>query len=130
MGSKLDMENAFDCVHHSFLFQVLEKFGFCLELIKWIDLCISVAWITPLVNGRPTYFFQGRCGLYQGFPLSPLLFIIMANPLSHKLEHEREIGNLSDLQMVLGVKNINHSQFVDDNLFLGGASQIIASRFK
>jgi hypothetical protein len=32
--------------------------------------------------------------------------------------------------MVRGVKSLNHSQFIDDTLFLGGASQIIALRFK
>jgi len=30
----------------------------------------------------------------------------------------------------MGVKNINHSQFADDTLLLGGATTIIAHRFK
>jgi hypothetical protein len=75
-------------------------------------------------------FFQVSRGLHQGFPLSPLLFIIVIESLSKKLEHERELGNLPRLQISRGVKNMNHSQFVDDTLFLGGASIIIASRFK
>jgi hypothetical protein len=32
--------------------------------------------------------------------------------------------------MVRGVKSINHSQFTDDTLLLGGASVTIAKRFK
>jgi hypothetical protein len=33
---KLDMANAFDTVKHSFLFFVLQKYGFSLEFIDWI----------------------------------------------------------------------------------------------
>ena len=32
--------------------------------------------------------------------------------------------------MARGTKDINHAQFVDDTILLGGASQIIAHRFK
>jgi len=62
--------------------------------------------------------------------VSLLLFIIVVESLSRKLEHEREIGNLPGLQISRGVNNLNHSQFVDDTLLLGGASTIIASKFK
>jgi hypothetical protein len=62
--------------------------------------------------------------------MSPLLFIIVADTLSRKLEHERVSGNLHGLQIVRAVKNMNHSQFADDTLFLGGTSIIIASQFK
>lgn len=54
----------------------------------------------------------------------------MEDSLGRKLEHEREMGNLPGLQMVCGVKSLNHSQFADNTLFLGGASQIIATHFK
>jgi hypothetical protein len=53
MVIKLDMANAFDRVYHSFLFQVLKKFGFSMDFIKWVESCIGGPWIAPLVNGRP-----------------------------------------------------------------------------
>jgi hypothetical protein len=62
---KIDMANAFDQVRHSFLFDVLSKFGFCPHFIQWISSCISNPWITPLVNGRPTSFFKRSQGLRQ-----------------------------------------------------------------
>jgi hypothetical protein len=55
---KLDFANAFDRVRHSFLFEVLQKFGFGSGFINWIKACISEPWIAPLVNGRATYFFK------------------------------------------------------------------------
>lgn len=82
------------------------------------------------MNDRPTDFFQISKGLCQGCPLSPLLFIIMVETLSRKLEYERIAGNLLGLQIAHGVKNPNHLQFANDTLLLGGSYVVIASRFK
>ena len=60
---KLDMENAFDRVKHSFLFSVLHSFGFSSSFLNLIKACISNPWIAPLVNGRPANFFQASRGL-------------------------------------------------------------------
>ena len=63
MVIKLDLENAFDRVKHSFLLKVMSKFGFGENFIKWIRACISEPWIAPLVNGRATDFFKASEGL-------------------------------------------------------------------
>ena len=34
------------------------------------------------------------------------------------------------LKIARGVKNANHAQFIDDTILLGGASVIIAKRFR
>lgn len=44
MVIKLDVANAFDRVHHSFLFSVMKKLGFG---DKWIEACIGCPWIEP-----------------------------------------------------------------------------------
>jgi hypothetical protein len=40
------------------------------------------------------------------------------------------MGIFQGLNIARGAKNLNHSQFADDTLLLGGASMIIATRFK
>jgi hypothetical protein len=75
-------------------------------------------------------FFQATRGLRQGFPLSPLLYVIMAETLNRRLEQERISKNIPGLKITRGVKRINNSQFVDDTLLLGGASHVMAQRFK
>jgi hypothetical protein len=60
---KLDLANAFDRVRHDFLFQVMQKFGFNASFIQWIKACIRTPWISPLVNGRATNFFQASRGI-------------------------------------------------------------------
>jgi hypothetical protein len=54
----------------------------------------------------------------------------MAEALSRKLESEKDVGSLLGIKLVKEVKSKNYSQFVDDTLLLGGASTIIAKRFK
>eukprot|EP00253_Pinus_taeda_P033369 PITA_33369 len=127
---KLDLANAFDRVRHSFLFAVLRKMGFNAAFISTIAACISRPWISPLINGRPCEAFQSSRGLRQGCPLSPYLFILMAESFSSALGHNRRVGLISGIKFGNGVKNINHSQFVDDTLLIGGASTTIARRFK
>jgi hypothetical protein len=57
---KLDMVNAFDRVRNSFLFKVLDRFGFYSTFIQWIASCINSPWIAPLINGWTTSFFQSK----------------------------------------------------------------------
>ena len=60
---KLDMEDAFDRVRLSFLYKVLLSFGFSSTFVNLIKDCINKPWIAPLINGRPTNFFQATKGL-------------------------------------------------------------------
>jgi hypothetical protein len=59
-----------------------------------------------------------------------MLYVIMEESLNIRLEHERATGNIIGLKIERGVRRINNSQFVDDTLLLGGASQIMARYFK
>jgi hypothetical protein len=85
MVIKIDMENAFDKVKHSFLREVFKKFDFNQSLIPWIGACIDYPWISPLVNGRLAPFFKATRGLRQEFPISPLLYVLMAKALNKKI---------------------------------------------
>ena len=79
---KLDTANAFDRVNRSFLCKVLLTFCFSPQFVQLIKACIDSPWIGPLVNGRPTNFFQAQRGIRQGFPLSPFLYILVVDSLS------------------------------------------------
>lgn len=130
MVIKIDMANAFNRVKHSFLIAVLKKIGFNRSFISWIGACINNPWIAPLINRRPTPFFKASRGLRQGCSLSPLLHVLMAEALNRKLDYEGRSGSIPGLKIARGVRRINHSQFVDNTLLIGGASKIMASRFK
>eukprot|EP00253_Pinus_taeda_P025817 PITA_25817 len=127
---KLDMANAFDRVNHSFLKAVMRKFGIFEHFTSRVIECISDIWTAPLINGRPCSTFKSSRGLRQGCPLSPFLFIIMGETLSLHLENKRRLKEITGIDIVRGAKGINHSLFADDTLLIGGASSLMARRFK
>jgi hypothetical protein len=130
MVIKINMANDFDSVWHIFLLRVLERFGFHPSIVKWIAACLIQPWITPLINGRPSRFFQSSIGLRHRCPLSPILYILMEEVLGRRLEQERISRGIPRIKIAVEIKQINHSQFEDDVLLLGGESSIIARKFK
>lgn len=130
MIMKMDMANAFDRVNHSFLQAVLQKLGLSNLFISRVQECISGNWTAPLINGRPSKAFKSTRGLRQGCPLSPFLYILMAEAFSSKLESMRRRKEIMGIEIIRGSKGINHSLFADDTLLIGGASCIMARRFK
>ena len=126
---KLDIKNAFDRVKLPFLYVVLLSFGFCSEFVRLIKASTDGPSLAPLVNGRPTDFFIASRGLRQGCPMSPFLYILMAETLSKKLVADKEARFIPGIRIARGVDPINHALFADDSLLLGGASLNFARAF-
>ncbi|KAK2654997.1 hypothetical protein Ddye_008049 [Dipteronia dyeriana] len=59
---KLDLENAYDCVDHFFLQEMLVKMGFALKWRNWIKGCITTPKMSILVDGSPTHPFGLQLG--------------------------------------------------------------------
>jgi hypothetical protein len=85
-------------------------------------------WIAPFLNGIQTPIFRASRGLRKVCPLSPLMYVIMAETLNRTLEWENINDSILGVKIAQGVKCINHSQFVDDMILLSGASKIMARR--
>eukprot|EP00253_Pinus_taeda_P030711 PITA_30711 len=130
MVIKLDMANAFDRFNHQYLVTVLQKFRISIKFLNTIMECISNPWTAPLINGRPSRYFHNTRGLRKGCPLSPFLYIIMAETLSIQLEIQRNKREITGISIARGIKEINHSLFANDTLLIGGASSITVRRFK
>ncbi len=113
------MEKAYDHMNWEFLLYMLTRCGFSEKWRHWIKFCISTARFSILVNGSPNGFFASSRGLRQGYPLSPLLFVIVKEALSHLLDRAvREglcsgftVGKLDETSLM-----ISHLLFVDDTL--------------
>lgn len=54
----------------------------------------------------------------------------MVETLSIHLENLRKQKEIIGISIARGIKEINHSLFADDTLLIGGASSLIARRFK
>ena len=70
----LDQSQAFDRVDHRFLVTVLETAGFQLEFRKWINMYHNTQAVVQ-VNGNRSEAFAIEQSVWQGCPLSPLLYV-------------------------------------------------------
>ena len=111
---QVDFEKAFDTVEHDFLFKTLECMGFGEYLIKLVKVAFHGCMSYANVNGylsSPIYISRG---LHQGSPLSHILFLLVAQVFTNRLENRPDIKGID----IDGV-NILLSLFADDtDIFL------------
>lgn len=119
---KLDISKAYERVRWPFLLELLKRFGFCLEWIICIHFCLSTVHFSIFVNGTISGCFQETNGLRQGDPLSPFLFVLMAESLGHLIKKKNRIGCWRGISISKCLDPVMHSQFVDDAILFGEAS--------
>ena len=91
---KVDLTKAYDKVNWRFLKVVLKAFGFQHDSVRWIGNLASLAFFFIMVNGAPSSTLQASRGLQKGDPLSPFLFILLAEVLGRALKVGQATGTL------------------------------------
>ncbi|GKE78547.1 putative RNA-directed DNA polymerase, eukaryota, reverse transcriptase zinc-binding domain protein [Tanacetum coccineum] len=105
----------------------MRQMGFGLKWRKWITSCLSSASILVLVNGSPSNEFFMERGLRQGDPLSPFLFLIVAEALQVTILNACDIGFYKGVRLSNSGLNVSLLQFADDALLFGEWSRLNAS---
>ena len=90
----LDAKKAFDSVEHSYIREVLRRFG-CCEFIPIFDTLYSDLETGILVNGKISKSYKIRRGVKQGDSLSCILFIMCMEPLLRNIESNADIAPIS-----------------------------------
>ena len=103
----------YDRVNWTPLRLILLHVGLTLDTVNWILGCVRSTNFVVLINSTPSDSFNVIHGLRHGFPLSPLLFLLIVEDLILLIE------NAKRLQLVLGIFisstiSLTHLFLVDD----------------
>nr|GEY36831.1 RNA-directed DNA polymerase, eukaryota [Tanacetum cinerariifolium] len=93
-------------------------FGFGPRWCTWICGVFSSNMALILVNESPTAEFPICCGLKQGDPLAPLLFILVMKSLHISVSRAVNDGVFKGLQ-IQGSVSLSHLFYADDAMFIG-----------
>ena len=83
--------------------KMLEDFGFGPEWVEWVMSLVTTPFFNILLDGSPTKVFQPSRGIGQGDTLSPFLFILMAEGMSHLVQSQAGNGELQGLKVHEGM---------------------------
>jgi hypothetical protein len=107
----LDLQCAFDLVHHTYLFEVLRKLGIPTQFVAWLRCLYEGAHSRIEVNGYLSHPFPIGRSVRQGGPESMTLFCLAMRPLV------AEFARVLRPTVVRGVP-FNISNYVDDTQLL------------
>jgi hypothetical protein len=112
------MAKAYDRVDWRFLEGVLAKLGFQSQWIQWVMACVTTVRYSIRFNGQLLDSFTPSRGIRQGDPLSPYIFLFVADGLSCLIRKEVESSSLRELHICRRAPGISHLLFADDSLLL------------
>jgi exonuclease III len=110
----LDFEKAYDRVDRGWLYQCMTAFGFGPRAVAGVRLMLQGTCASVLYNGHRSRTFPVNRGLAQGSPLSPLLYVLIAQPLASRLRKLQQTGMIHGITMPDGLCAPMSHQHADD----------------
>lgn len=110
---KLDFAKAFDTVNWEGLSSVMRARGFQELWISWMELILNTSKSAVLVNGCAGPCITCKRGLRQGDPISPYLFLIVAETLQRMICSGAQIRHPTEEGLPCAVL-----QYADDTLIV------------
>ncbi|CAN6206900.1 unnamed protein product [Urochloa humidicola] len=110
---KLDFAKAFDTVDWGCLMATMSARGFPQLWCQWIRGMLTSSKLAVLVNGRPGPWFTCKRGVRQGDPLSPYLFLLVADVLQQMIKQNGRVRHPADDNLPCPV-----IQYADDTLIV------------
>ena len=120
----LDIAKAYDSVNRTYLFELLQIYGFPIKFINLIKKMHCQTRYSFIVNGITAKSSESSSGIRQGCPLAPFLFLMAMEPLVSKIDKSSQLDGIV-LHSNQETKPSKISLFVDDSaIFLNHFSQL------
>lgn len=110
----VDFEKAYDVVSRPWVLECMGGLGFGPRAQRWVKLLLHGTRACCRVNGFHTRDFAVRSGVAQGSPLSPLLYVIAAQPLASRLRQLQCSGRIAGIALPGGAVAPPSNQHADD----------------
>lgn len=104
--------------------------GFDTKWVSWIMACVKSVKFSVQVNGQLTEPFTPSRGLRQGDPLSPYLFLLIAESLTKVINRAVQLNKIKEFKIRRVSPGISHLLFDDDRLLFFQAYQRQALEIK
>ncbi|KAB2612582.1 hypothetical protein D8674_034898 [Pyrus ussuriensis x Pyrus communis] len=113
---KIDLSKAYDRLSWDFIAYVLSEIGIDGSLLQLILSFISSVNFRAIINRELSHAFQPGYGIRQGDSLSPYLFVICMEKLSHLITYEVNKKRWKPVKVSSGGPGISHLFFAADLL--------------
>ena len=114
MTIKIDVEKAYDQLDQNFVVESLKDVGLTNHFVNLIWHCIFSAFVNILWNGESTSEFFPSRGIKQCDPISPYLFVICIERISHLIQLVVNHNHWKPITLSRCGPPIMHLCFADD----------------
>lgn len=103
----LDYSRAFDSISKEYMIWTFKKFGFGPNFINWIEVLTKNTESSINYMGWLSETFKCDCGIRQGCPLSPRIFVLALEILAIKIRGDELVKGIRLPNAYLGPFNLN-----------------------
>ena len=110
----LDFEKAFDRLDRSWIEQCMAAVGFRCGAQRWVHILHTGTTARVAFNGWHTDAFPVSSGVFQGSPLSPLLFVLATQPMAAHARRRAQQHAFQPIRLPSGDPALVMHQHADD----------------